>query len=169
MAPIDDVQFQADANWGDKLALWVKYQSLKWNDRGGPGARSGFLNGPYETGLLDPNFSIIYNPVHGYSPETGPNGIVPGSREVDKAPGADLAPARDLKTFAERLSKMPLDLEPGARWQYAVGIDLMGYVIQTVTKTLLSDYMHKTIFAPLKMVDTDFIVPAGKVSRFASA
>jgi CubicO group peptidase (beta-lactamase class C family) len=96
------------------------------------------------------------------------NGIVPGSRENVKAPGADLAPAKDLKEFADRLAKMPLDFEPGARWQYAVGIDLMGYIIQVVTKTPLSDYMQRTIFRPLRMVDTDFIVPANKINRFAS-
>lgn len=96
------------------------------------------------------------------------NGIVPGSREVDKAPGADLAPARDLKTFAERLAKMPLDFEPGSKWQYAVGIDLMGYIIQVVSKKPLYDYLRQTIFQPLKMVDTDFMVPANKINRFAS-
>jgi CubicO group peptidase (beta-lactamase class C family) len=96
------------------------------------------------------------------------NGIVPGSRENVKAPGADLAPAKDLKEFSERLAKMPLDFEPGARWQYAVGIDLMGYIIQVVTKTPLSDYMQRTIFRPLRMVDTDFIVPKTKVNRLAS-
>jgi iron complex outermembrane receptor protein len=74
-----EYQFQVDANLGEHVEAWVKYESLKWDDRGGPGARSGFLNGSYETGLLDPNFPIIYNPVHGYTTETGANGIVPGS------------------------------------------------------------------------------------------
>ena len=74
-----EYQFQVKAQFGENADLWVRYQSLEWDNRGGPGARAGFLNGPYETGLLDPNFSVVYNPAHGYTPETGLNGIVPGS------------------------------------------------------------------------------------------
>lgn len=96
------------------------------------------------------------------------NGIVPGSRDRDKAPGADQAPVTNLPEFAARLSKMPLNREPGTSWEYAVGIDLMGYIIQVVAKEPLWQYMAKNIWKPLKMVDTDFIVPANKVNRFAS-
>ncbi|WP_293351790.1 TonB-dependent receptor [Phenylobacterium sp.] len=73
------VQFQLEADLGENAEWWVSYKTLVWHDRGGPGARAGYLNAPYETGRLDPNFSIVYNPAHGYSPETGLNGIVPGS------------------------------------------------------------------------------------------
>lgn len=73
------VQAQLEADLGENADLWVSYKTLVWHNRGGPGARAGYLNGPYETGRLDPNFSIVYNSAHGYSPETGVNGIVPGS------------------------------------------------------------------------------------------
>ncbi|WP_293678845.1 TonB-dependent receptor [uncultured Phenylobacterium sp.] len=73
------VQFQLEADLGENAELWVSYKTLAWHNRGGPGARAGYLNGPYETGRLDPNFSIVYNSAHGYTPETGVNGIVPGS------------------------------------------------------------------------------------------
>jgi CubicO group peptidase (beta-lactamase class C family) len=96
------------------------------------------------------------------------NGIVPGSRDREKAPGADLAPVTTLPEFAARLSKMPLNRDPGTAWEYAVGIDLMGYIIQVVSKMPLEQYMARNIWGPLKMVDTDFIVPASKVNRFAS-
>ncbi len=73
------IEGQLTGQLGDNADFFVKYGVLKWDNRGGPGARSGYLAGSYETGRLDPNFSVIYNPVHGYSPETGVNGIVPGS------------------------------------------------------------------------------------------
>jgi iron complex outermembrane recepter protein len=73
------VQAQIEADLGENAELWVSYKTLVWHNRGGPGARAGYLNGPYETGRTDPNFSIVYNSAHGYSPETGVNGIVPGS------------------------------------------------------------------------------------------
>jgi CubicO group peptidase (beta-lactamase class C family) len=96
------------------------------------------------------------------------NGIVPGLRDKVKAPGADLAPAKDLKEFSERLAKMPLNRDPGTAWEYAVGIDLMGYIIQVVSKQPLTEYMQQHIWRPLKMVDTDFMVPKSKINRFAS-
>lgn len=74
-----EYQFQVQGKIGDKVDIWMNFKTLKWDNRGGPGARAGFLNGPYETGLTDPNFSIVYNSAHGYTPETGVNGIVPGS------------------------------------------------------------------------------------------
>jgi iron complex outermembrane receptor protein len=73
------VQAQLAADLGENADLWVSYKTLVWHNRGGPGARAGYLGGPYETGRLDPNFSIVYNSAHGYTPETGVNGIVPGS------------------------------------------------------------------------------------------
>ncbi|MBW8813935.1 MAG: TonB-dependent receptor [Caulobacterales bacterium] len=74
-----EYQAQFQAKLGENIELWANYKSLGWNNRGGPGARAGYLNGAYETGLIDPNFSVIFNPVHGYSTDTGTNGIVPGS------------------------------------------------------------------------------------------
>lgn len=95
-------------------------------------------------------------------------GIVPGTRDRDLAPGADLAPATTLPDLVDRLAKLPLNHEPGTFWEYSVAIDVLGRVIEVVTKTPLWNYLHDTIYRPLKMVDTDFIVPAGKIDRFAS-
>lgn len=96
------------------------------------------------------------------------NGIVPGGRQIEKAPGADLAPARDLEEFGRRLAKMPLSFEPGSRWQYSVSLDLLGLVIQRVSGMTFHQYLQKTFFTPLKMIDTDFMVPANKLNRFTS-
>jgi len=73
------LELQLQAQLGENAEVWVKYGTLHWDNRGGPGARAGYLAGAYDTGLLDQNFPVVYNPVHGYSPETGLNGIVPGS------------------------------------------------------------------------------------------
>ncbi|MFZ3004774.1 MAG: TonB-dependent receptor [Phenylobacterium sp.] len=68
------IQLQMEADLGEHAELWASYKTLVWHNRGGPGARAGYLNAPYEPGLLDPNFSIVYNSAFGYT-----NGIVPGS------------------------------------------------------------------------------------------
>ena len=96
------------------------------------------------------------------------NGIVPGSRQVDKTPGADFAPAKNLEEMCQRVAKLPLDFDPGSRWQYAVGIDVMGHVIEKITGKTFYEYLRANIFEPLKMHDTDFVVPAAKLERFTS-
>jgi CubicO group peptidase (beta-lactamase class C family) len=95
------------------------------------------------------------------------NGIKPGERRIDADPG-ELPPARDLETFGQRLARLPLDFEPGSRWQYSVGVDLLGLVIQRVSGMSFYDYLHTHFFGPLKMADTDFVVPKSKLERFAT-
>lgn len=68
------VQAQVEADLGENAELWVSYKTLVWHNRGGPGARAGYLGDAYETGRTDPNFSIVFNSANGYS-----NTIVPGS------------------------------------------------------------------------------------------
>ena len=95
------------------------------------------------------------------------NGIKPGGRDTEPGPG-ELPPARDLVTFGKRLSALPLDFDPGARWQYSVALDLTGLVIQTVSGVSFYDYLRTHFFEPLKMHDTDFMVPKSKLDRFTT-
>jgi CubicO group peptidase (beta-lactamase class C family) len=96
------------------------------------------------------------------------NGITPGSRAAEKEPGADLPPVRTLDELAQRLSKLPLSFDPGARWQYSVSFDVLGLVIQRASGMPFHDYLQSRIFRPLKMVDTDFMVPKNKIDRFVT-
>jgi iron complex outermembrane receptor protein len=94
------VQAQLEADLGENADFWVSYKTLVWHNRGGPGARSGYLAGAHETGRIDPNFSVVFNPAHGYSPETGVNGIVPGSLVQFNGSTTTTNPAlRDNRTF----------------------------------------------------------------------
>jgi CubicO group peptidase (beta-lactamase class C family) len=84
-------------------------------------------------------------------------------KPTDKFP-----PARDLETFGRRLATMPLDFDPGTKWQYSVGLDLMGLIIQRVSGMGFYDYMRQVILDPLDMKDTDFVVPKSKQNRLTS-
>ncbi len=95
------------------------------------------------------------------------NGLRPGDRAKEPRPG-ELPPAHDLVEFGARLAKLPLEFDPGTKWQYSFGADLMGLVIQTVSGMSLVDFLRSRIFAPLKMPDTDFMVPAGKIARLTT-
>ena len=95
------------------------------------------------------------------------NGLKPGDRSREPRPG-ELPPAHDLAEFGARLAKLPLEFDPGTKWQYSFGADLMGLVIQTVSGMPLWDFLRTRIFEPLHMPDTDFVVAPSKVSRLTS-
>ena len=62
---------------------------------------------------------------------------------------------------------MPLAHQPGSAWEYGLSTDVLGRVIETVTGTTLGRFLEERVFAPLKMTDTAFLVPNGKVARLA--
>jgi CubicO group peptidase (beta-lactamase class C family) len=94
-------------------------------------------------------------------------GLNAGSRATTGRAG-ELPPARDLEEFGARLAKLPLDFDPGTKWQYSVAADLMGLVIQRVSGQSFWDFLHTRIFEPLRMPDSDFVVPPDKVDRLTT-
>lgn len=74
----------------------------------------------------------------------------------------------NLAEMTDKLSKIPLAFDPGADWNYGVGIDVLGRIIEVVSGEGLDLYLYKNIFQPLDMPDTAFSVPPDKLSRFAA-
>ena len=66
------------------------------------------------------------------------------------------------------LAKLPLAFHPGQRWEYSVGIDVIGRVVEAVSGRTLEKYFADEIFAPIGMAETGFSVPKAAVDRFAS-
>ena len=62
---------------------------------------------------------------------------------------------------------MPLAHQPGTAWEYSLSTDVLGRVIEAVTGAPLGQFLEARIFVPLKMTDTAFLVPNGKVVRLA--
>ncbi len=97
------------------------------------------------------------------------NGITPGVVSRFPIPGFEGgAPTPDLKTFAERLAKLPLIAEPGTKWSYSIGLDLMGRVIEVVSGMDFEAFLKARIFGPLKMNSSFFQVPSSEVPRFTT-
>ncbi|HEX4694749.1 serine hydrolase domain-containing protein [Sphingomonas sp.] len=71
----------------------------------------------------------------------------------------------DLDSFVAALGALPLEFSPGEAWNYSVATDVLGAVVQRVSGVPLQDFFTTRIFAPLKMDDTFFAVPAGKIDR----
>lgn len=78
-----------------------------------------------------------------------------------------LDPDDTLEEFARKLGQIPLKHQPGTRWEYSVSVDVQGYLVEKLSGQGFGDFLEQRIFGPLGMHDTDFHVPAEKVSRFA--
>ena len=71
-----------------------------------------------------------------------------------------------LDKMVRRIAELPLEWEPGTRWQYSVGLDVIGRIVEVVSGMTLDKYFAKRIFGPLGMTDTGFSVPDSGLSRF---
>jgi CubicO group peptidase (beta-lactamase class C family) len=81
----------------------------------------------------------------------------------------DFGPGKaTLAEMADYLATLPLAFVPGSRWEYSVGIDIVGRVIEIASGKSLDAFFADEIFAPLGMRETAFNVPEGTGDRFAS-
>jgi CubicO group peptidase (beta-lactamase class C family) len=67
-----------------------------------------------------------------------------------------------------KLAKLPLHAEPGEKYIYSEGLDVMGYLIEVVSGMPFDVYLKKHIFEPLGMNDTYFYLPQNKADRLVS-
>jgi CubicO group peptidase (beta-lactamase class C family) len=68
-----------------------------------------------------------------------------------------------------QLAKQPLLFNPGDRWEYSLGIDVLGRLVEVVSGKPLDEFMRTRIFEPLGMKDTYFFVPDNKLDRLVTA
>ena len=73
-----------------------------------------------------------------------------------------------LSGFAEKLAKVPLRYQPGERWMYSLSTDVCGYLVEAISGKRFDQYLQETIFDPLDMKDTSFMVASRKADRFAA-
>jgi len=64
-----------------------------------------------------------------------------------------------------KLSNVPLHHEPGEKYTYGIGLDVLGYMIEIVSKKTLDVFFKEEIFDPLEMNDTYFYIPESKFER----
>ena len=63
------------------------------------------------------------------------------------------------------LAKVPLHHNPGERYTYGIGLDVLGYLIEIISGKTLDKYFYDEIFQPLEMNDTYFYLPENKYDR----
>jgi len=75
----------------------------------------------------------------------------------------------DSDEFIGRLARLPLEFDPGTRWNYSVSTDVLGVAIERISGQRLGAYFAEHIFAPLGMEDTGFSVAPEKLERLVDA
>lgn len=76
--------------------------------------------------------------------------------------------SKGSQAMIDAVAGIPLLGQPGKAWRYSVAVDVQGYIVERLSGQTLDAFMADRIFKPLKMTDTAFQVPAGKVDRFAA-
>jgi CubicO group peptidase (beta-lactamase class C family) len=71
--------------------------------------------------------------------------------------------------WMRRFATLPLMFQPGERWLYHTGADVLGVLIARAAGQPFEAFLRDRIFNPLGMTDTSFWVPATKVDRFATS
>jgi CubicO group peptidase (beta-lactamase class C family) len=67
------------------------------------------------------------------------------------------------------LAGLPLLFNPGERFEYSLGVDVLGRLVEVVSGKPLDEFFRTRIFEPLGMKDTYFYPPENKLDRLATA
>jgi CubicO group peptidase (beta-lactamase class C family) len=71
--------------------------------------------------------------------------------------------------WIRRLGTLPLMHQPGERWMYHTGSDVLGVLIARASNQPFETFLRERVFEPLGMKDTGFSVPAAKLDRLATS
>jgi CubicO group peptidase (beta-lactamase class C family) len=88
--------------------------------------------------------------------------------EAGLAPGP-VFPSFPPDELMRRYGSLPLVFQPGERWLYNAGSEILGVLIARVAGTTFGEFLSERIFTPLGMKDTAFFAPKDKHHRFAIA
>lgn len=101
----------------------------------------------------------------GYGAIFAAPGTYPIQQAIDDAglsPGPN-APAMTADGMLKRYTDLPLVAQPGTRWLYNNGSDILGILLARASGMTLGELLQERIFGPLGMNDTAFSGPADKL------
>jgi CubicO group peptidase (beta-lactamase class C family) len=95
-------------------------------------------------------------------------GLLPGAVSAQVEAQAKLIRPKSLQEFANRTATLPLIADPGTKWSYSIGLDVMGAVIEKASGMSFEAFLQRRLFTPLGMRSSYWTVPASEVGRFAT-
>ena len=76
-------------------------------------------------------------------------------------------PGTTLEQMCRDVARLPLLFDPGAYWNYSLGVDVLTRVIEVCTGDALDGFLEKNVFGPLGMADTTFSLAPGRLADLA--
>jgi CubicO group peptidase (beta-lactamase class C family) len=76
-------------------------------------------------------------------------------------------PTQSSAEFIGKLAKLPLQYQPGTRWDYGMSADVLARVVEVVSGMEMDRFVHERILKPLRMNDTGYWVDAPRHGRIA--
>ena len=108
-------------------------------------------------------FGIVMAPPGTYPIQTAVNELLLGQG----MPEPSLPPGPD--EWLRRFGTLPLMHQPGEKWMYHTGSDVLGVLIARASGQPFETFLQERIFEPLGMKDTAFSAPASKLDRLTTA
>jgi CubicO group peptidase (beta-lactamase class C family) len=81
--------------------------------------------------------------------------------------GIDRVDNMTADEMMQKLASLPLAFSPGTSFEYSIATDLLGHIVERVTKKPLDVALKEMVTDPLKMKDTSFLVRGDDVKRYA--
>ncbi|WP_439484029.1 serine hydrolase domain-containing protein [Cyclobacterium plantarum] len=101
-------------------------------------------------------------------------GVIDGDERMEmiyhKAGTTDLFTTEDvkIKDVVMKLAKLPLHHNPGEKYTYGLGLDVLGYFIEIMSGMTFEAFLEERLFDPLGMDDTGFYLPESKADRLVA-
>ncbi len=90
-----------------------------------------------------------------------------GTLELSVGPPQPAVPP-EPDEWMRRFSTLPLMFQPGERWLYHTGADVLGVLIARASGQPFEEFLRARVFEPLGMNDTAFCAPAADVDRLTT-
>ena len=72
-----------------------------------------------------------------------------------------------MEALMQDFARLPLQAEPGTRWIYGDSLDVLGYLVERVSRKPLDEFLQERLLDPLGMTDTHYWPPESKRPRRA--
>jgi CubicO group peptidase (beta-lactamase class C family) len=73
-----------------------------------------------------------------------------------------------LDAYVRHLAELPLNYQPGTRWEYSTATSVVGRLVEVISGLPLDQFFYERIFNPLGMKDTHFFLDEDYAERLAA-
>jgi len=91
-----------------------------------------------------------------------------GNAQAYRAHMAEIDRDTDLEAYIKHLAALPLNYQPGSRWEYSTATSVVGRLVEVISGMSLDEFFHERLFEPLDMNDTHFYLDESYAERLAA-